>query len=136
MPQKSRKKAEKRPRCRKMPLPCADAETLTELRAMPISMLASDDWPKQLAAAEAAPQQARSLSSLTTRQLALYINNNKRGPTALVLTTLSLRTLPTWQIALRPSSSEGEPTPPWVTQVNSCGTNWGAKRRTLELLAA
>ena len=28
-----------------MPLPCADAETLTELRAMPISMLASDDWP-------------------------------------------------------------------------------------------
>ena len=45
MPQKSREKAEKRPRCRKMPLPCADAETLTELRAMPISMLASDDWP-------------------------------------------------------------------------------------------
>ena len=28
-----------------MPLPRADAETLTELRAMPISMLASDDWP-------------------------------------------------------------------------------------------
>jgi len=32
-----------------MPLPCADAETLTELRAMPISMLASDDWPNLLA---------------------------------------------------------------------------------------